>query len=282
MSRCRRSSAFTKPVSVGTGALVNPTDSATIKPAFLSVGELQAGLVPVPGISARRNKLRRSLSSHSCSCRWKSKIRGRRGRCGAIRLSQMSFKFGDSLGERRRLVFCLELRELFLELGHLSLKHVELLVLLFGLRYFSDPTLSSGALDSGYCSQTRRRTSCRLAVRAEVSYSIRNVGCSFGIKGLSARHSQLRSHFPQYSSRLSRSFGVVHELLLAYCSCSLNCLGSFVSTESTEPSFGELRLPCRNRRRHARSFASSDYGNALWETLMLVCLPSAIRVSALA
>jgi len=60
----------------------------------------------------------------------------------------MSFKFGDSLGERRRLVFCLELRELFLELGHLSLKHVELLVLLFGLRYFSDPTLSSGALDT--------------------------------------------------------------------------------------------------------------------------------------
>jgi len=58
----------------------------------------------------------------------------------------MSFKLGDSLGERRRLVFCLELRELFLELGHLSLKHVELLVLLFGLRYFSSLLLSLGVL----------------------------------------------------------------------------------------------------------------------------------------
>jgi len=135
---------------------------------------------------------------------------------------------------------------------------------------------------SGYWSQTRRRMSCWLAVRAAVSYSIRNVGCSFEIKGLSARHSQLRSHFPQYSNRLSCSFGVIHELLLLYCCCSLNCLGSFVSTASTEPFFGELQLPCRNRRRHARSFASSDYGDALWETVMLVCLSSAIRVSALA
>ena len=119
-------------------------------------------------------------------------------------------------------------------------------------------------------------------MRAAVSYSIGNVGCSFGIKGLSARHSQLRSHFPQYSSRLSRSIGVVHGLLLAYCSCSLNCLGSFVSTASTEPSFGERWLPCRNRRRHARSLVSSDYGEAVRETVMLVCLSWAIRVSALA
>jgi len=128
--------------------------------------------------------------------------------------------------------------------------------------------------------------SCWLALGASVSYSIRNVGCSFEIKGLSARHSQLRSHFPQYSNRLSCSFGVVHELLLPYCCCSLNCLGSFVSTASTEPFFGELRLPCRNRRRHARSFASSDYSDALWEafgeTVMLVCLSLAVRVSALA
>jgi len=91
----------------------------------------------------------------------------------------------------------------------------------------------------GYCSQARRRTSYRLTVRAAISYSIGNVDCSFGIKGLSAHHPQLRSHFSQYSSRLSRSIGVVHELLLAYCSCSLNCLGSFVSTASTEPFFGE-------------------------------------------
>jgi len=109
-----------------------------------------------------------------------------------------------------------------------------------------------------YCSQTRRRTTCRLAVRAAVSYSIGNVDCSFVMKGLSARHSRLRSHFPQYSSRLSRSIGVVHGLFLAYCTCSLNCLGSFVSTTSTEPSFGEQWLPCRYRRRHARSLISSD------------------------
>ena len=140
--------------------------------------------------------------------------------------------------------------------------------------------LVSGA--RGYCSQTRRRTSCRLAVRAGVSYSIGNVDYSFGKWGLSARHSQLRSHFPPYSSQVSRSIGVVHGLLLAYCSCSLNCLGSFVSTASTEPSFGELRLSCRNRRRHARSLVSSDYGDALRETVMLVCLSLAFRVSALA
>jgi len=91
----------------------------------------------------------------------------------------MSFKFGDSLGERRRLVFCLELRELFLELGHLSLKHVELLVLLFGLRYFSNPSIAVFGC-SGYCSQTRRRTSCWLAVRAAVSYSI---GTSTALSG---------------------------------------------------------------------------------------------------
>ena len=57
----------------------------------------------------------------------------------------MSFKFGDSLGERRCLVL-FQLRELFLKLRHLFLKHVGLLVLLFGLRYFSSSTLSSGAL----------------------------------------------------------------------------------------------------------------------------------------
>jgi len=119
-------------------------------------------------------------------------------------------------------------------------------------------------------------------VRAGVSYSIGNVDCSFGVKGLSARHSQLRSHSPQYSSQVSRSIGVVHELLLAYCPCSLSCLGSFVSTASTEPFFGERRLPCRNRRRHARSLVSSDYSDALRETVMLVCLSLAFRVSALA
>jgi len=47
VSRCRRSSAFTKSVSVGTGALVNPTDSVTIKPAFSAL----ESLVPVPVIS---------------------------------------------------------------------------------------------------------------------------------------------------------------------------------------------------------------------------------------
>ena len=132
----------------------------------------------------------------------------------------------------------------------------------------------------------RRRTTCRLAVRAAVSYSIGNVDCSFVMKGLSARHSRLRSHFPQYSSRLSRSIGVVHGLFLAYCTCSLNCLGSFVSTTSTKPCFGEQWLPCRYRRRHARSLISSDHGDALWETIgetvMHVCLSSAARVSALA
>ena len=59
-----------------------------------------------------------------------------------------------------------------------------------------------------------------------------------------------------------------------------------MSTASTEPSFGERWLPCRNRRRHSRSLVSSDYGDALWETIgetvMLVCLSSAARVSALA
>jgi len=122
-------------------------------------------------------------------------------------------------------------------------------------------------------------------VKAAISYSIGNVDCSFGIGGLSVRHSRLTSLFPQYSSRLGRSIGVVHGLFLAYCSCSLNCLGSFVSTASTEPSFRELWLPCRNRR-HARSLVSSDYSDALCETIgvtvMLVCLSSAIRVSALA
>jgi len=149
-------------------------------------------------------------------------------------------------------------------------------------RIWADSECASVSGARGYCSQTRRRTSCRLAIRAEVSYSIGNVDCSFGIKGLSVRHSQLRSHFPPYSSRPGRSIGVVHGLLLAYCPCSLSCLGSFVSTASTEPFFGELRLPCRNRRRHAQSFASSDYGDALRETVMLVCLSSVIRVSALA
>ena len=123
-----------------------------------------------------------------------------------------------------------------------------------------------------------------LSARSEswVSYSIWNVDCSFGIKGFSVRHSRLKSHFPQYSSQVSRSIGVVYELLLAYCSCSLNCLGSFVSTASAEPFFGERWLSCCNRRRHARSLVSSDYGDALRETVMLVCLSSAIRVSALA
>jgi len=115
----------------------------------------------------------------------------------------------------------------------------------------------------GYCSQTRRRTSCRLAVKTATSYSIRNVDCSFGIRRLSVRHSMLGSLFPQYSSRLRRSIGVVHELFLACCPCSLNCLGSFVSTASTEPSFGERWLPCRNRRRHTRSLLLCDCGDAL-------------------
>jgi len=48
----------------------------------------------------------------------------------------MSFKLGDSLGERRCLVLFLELRELLLKLGHLFLKHVGLLVLLFGAQLF--------------------------------------------------------------------------------------------------------------------------------------------------
>ena len=123
-----------------------------------------------------------------------------------------------------------------------------------------------------------------LSARSEswVSYSIGNVDCSFGIKALSVRHSQLRSHFPPCSSRVSRSIGVVHELLLAYCSFSLICLGSFVSTASAEPFFWERWLPCRNRRRHARSLVSSDYSDALRETVMLVCLSLAFRVSALA
>ena len=43
----------------------------------------------------------------------------------------MSFKLGDSLGERRCLVLFLQLRELFLKLGHLFLKHVGLLVFSF-------------------------------------------------------------------------------------------------------------------------------------------------------
>ena len=58
----------------------------------------------------------------------------------------MSFKLGDVLGERRCLVFFLQLRELFLKLDNLFLEYVSLLVVLFGLRYFSSPTLSSGAL----------------------------------------------------------------------------------------------------------------------------------------
>jgi len=53
----------------------------------------------------------------------------------------MSFKLGDSLGDRRCLVLFLQLRGLFLKLGHLFLKQVGLLVLLFGFRYFSSPTL---------------------------------------------------------------------------------------------------------------------------------------------
>ena len=58
----------------------------------------------------------------------------------------MSFKFSDALGERRCLVLFLQLRELFLKLSNLFLEHVGLLVLLSGLRYFSNPALSSGAL----------------------------------------------------------------------------------------------------------------------------------------
>jgi len=54
------------------------------------------------------------------------------------------------------------------------------------------------------------------AVKAAVFYSIENVDYSFGIGGLSVRYPRLRSHFPQYSSKLSRSTEVVHELLLAY------------------------------------------------------------------
>jgi len=58
----------------------------------------------------------------------------------------MSFKLGDSLGKRRCLVLFLELRELFLELGNLFRKHDGLLVLLFGLRYFSGPMLTTSDL----------------------------------------------------------------------------------------------------------------------------------------
>ena len=165
MFRCRRSSSSTEPIGVVmpfsasdddshvTGVHTNPSDVATIELLFLSVGELRAGPQPVSGISAspkcafsRRNKLRRSRSSRSCGCSWKSDGSAGRGRCGALHLGQMGFKFSDSLGERRCLVLLLQLCELFLKFGNLFLKHVGLLVLLFGLRYFSGPTLSSGAL----------------------------------------------------------------------------------------------------------------------------------------
>ena len=58
----------------------------------------------------------------------------------------MSFKFSDTLGERRSLVFFLQLQERFLKLGNFFLEHVSQLVLLFGLHYFSSPTLFLGAL----------------------------------------------------------------------------------------------------------------------------------------
>jgi len=148
-----RSSSVLDEDAYGTGVLANRTDFTTIELLFLSVGELWEGPEPVSGISASptgasfwRNELCRSRSSRSCGCPCKSGIRGRHGRCGALRLGQMSFKLGDSLGKRHCLVLFLELRELFLKLGHLFLKHVGLLVLLFGLRYLSSPTLSSGAL----------------------------------------------------------------------------------------------------------------------------------------
>ena len=49
-------------------------------------------------------------------------------RCGALRLGQMSFKFSDSLDERRCPVPFLQLRELFLRIDSLFLEYVSLLV----------------------------------------------------------------------------------------------------------------------------------------------------------
>ena len=127
----------------GTGALANPTDSATIELALLSVGELRAGPVLVSGISTsptgafpRRNKLRRSRSSRSCNCPWKSGIKSGLSRCRALRLGQMSFKFSDSLDERRCLVPFLQLCELFLRIDNLFLEYVSL------LSFFSGSTIS--------------------------------------------------------------------------------------------------------------------------------------------
>jgi len=59
---------------------------------------------------------------------------------------------------------------------------------------FSEYMYASDSHARGYHSQTRGRTSCRLAVRAAVSYSIVNVDCSFGVEGLSA-HPRLKSFF---------------------------------------------------------------------------------------
>jgi len=137
----------------GTGVLANPTDFATMELSFLSIGELRAGPEPVSGISASptgafswRNEFCRSRFSRCCGCPWKSGISVGRGRCGAFRFGQMSFKLSDSLGKRRYLVLFLQLRKLFLKLGNLFLEYVSLLVLFSRLRYFSSPALSSGAL----------------------------------------------------------------------------------------------------------------------------------------
>ena len=98
-----------------TGVLANRADSATIELSFLSVEELRVGPESVSGISVfrtgaifRRNKLRRSRFSCSCGCPWKSGIKSGLGRCRTLRLGQMSFKFCDSLGERRCLVLFLQ------------------------------------------------------------------------------------------------------------------------------------------------------------------------------
>ena len=115
--RWYRSSAVLKEDAYGTGVLANRTDSATIDLSLFSIGELRADPEPVSGISAsptgafsRRNKLRWSRSSRSIGCPWNSGISGGRGRCGAVRLSQMSFKLSDSLDQRRCLSFFAALR----------------------------------------------------------------------------------------------------------------------------------------------------------------------------
>ena len=89
-----------------------------------------------------------------------------------------------------------------------------------------------------YFSQTKRRTSSQLKARTAVSYSTRNVDCSFGRQEPSARH-RSRSCLRQRPRRLARSIGAVRESVFACCSCSLKVLGSVRSTALIESSCGE-------------------------------------------